>query len=136
MGPDYEGDYHRSTVQSAEHFGREEGSLAEGVVCLVSAMWQLSSLGGAKFTDALKAKEQEERDARLSKLRPALRNMLKGNPSVFHYTTFNTADKLFQQHPIWQQARIESERKLIFEEYVAELKQREVVCAMFGALFD
>jgi pre-mRNA-processing factor 40 len=75
----------------------------------------------------LKAKEKEEREARLSKLRPALRNMLKGNPSVFHYTTFTTADKLFSQHPIWQQAKIEAERKLIFEEYVAELKQREVV---------
>ena len=53
--------------------------------------------------------------------------MLKGNPNVFHYTTFPTADKLFAQHPIWQQARIESERRMIFEEYVAELKQREVV---------
>ena len=91
---------------------------------------------GGKFTDALKSKEQEERDARLSKLRPALRNMLKGNPSVFHYTSFNTADKLFQQHPIWQQARIETERKLIFEEYVAELKQREVVGIMFATLID
>jgi hypothetical protein len=53
--------------------------------------------------------------------------MLKGNPNVFHYTTFNTADKLFAHHPIWQMAKIEAERKLIFEEYVAELKQREVV---------
>jgi pre-mRNA-processing factor 40 len=53
--------------------------------------------------------------------------MLKGNPSVFHYTTFTTANKLFSQHPIWQQAKIEAERKLIFEEYVTELKQREVV---------
>lgn len=53
--------------------------------------------------------------------------MLKGNPNVFHYTTFATADRLFAQHPIWQQAKIEAERKLIFEEYVAELKQREVV---------
>lgn len=52
--------------------------------------------------------------------------MLKGNPNVFHYTTFATADKLFAQHPIWQQARIEAERRLIFEEYVSELKQREV----------
>jgi pre-mRNA-processing factor 40 len=78
----------------------------------------------------LKAKEQEEKEARLSKLRPALRNMLKGNPNVFHYTTFTTADKLFSQHPIWQQAKIEAERKLIFEEYVAELKQREVVRVM------
>ncbi|KAJ3556676.1 hypothetical protein NM688_g1891 [Phlebia brevispora] len=69
-----------------------------------------------KYTENLKAKEQEERDARLSKLRPAIRNMLKGNPNVFHYTTFTTADKLFAQHPIWQQAKIEAERKLIFEE--------------------
>lgn len=77
--------------------------------------------------DNLKAKEQEEREARLAKTRPAIRNMLKGNPNVFHYTTFPTADKLFAQHPIWQQAKVEAERKLIFEEYVAELKQREVV---------
>lgn len=62
--------------------------------------------------------------------------MLKGNPSVFHYTTFNTADKLFQQHPIWQQGRIEAERKLVFEEYVAELKQREVVGATFTVFID
>jgi pre-mRNA-processing factor 40 len=75
----------------------------------------------------LRAKEQEEKEARLAKLRPAIRNMLKGNPNVFHYTTFRTADKLFAQHPIWQQARIEAERKLIFEEYVTELKQREMV---------
>jgi pre-mRNA-processing factor 40 len=79
----------------------------------------------------LRAKEQEEKEARLAKLRPALRNMLKGNPNVYHYTTFRTADKLFAQHPIWQQARLEAERKLIFEEYVTELKQREMVCHIF-----
>jgi hypothetical protein len=53
--------------------------------------------------------------------------MLKGNPQVFHYTTFATADKLFSSHPIWQQARIEAERRHIFEDYVNELKQREIV---------
>jgi hypothetical protein len=81
----------------------------------------------SKYTTGLKQKEREEKEARLAKLRPAIRNMLKGNPNVFHYSTFRTADKLFSQHPIWQQAKIESERKLIFEEYVAELKEREVV---------
>ena len=80
-----------------------------------------------KFTAQLKAKEQEEKEARMAKLRPALRNMLKGNPNVFHYTTFSTANKLFAQHPIWQQARIEAERRQIFEEYVDELKEREIV---------
>lgn len=83
-----------------------------------------------QYTDNLRAKEQEERDARLSKLRPAIRNMLKGNPNVFHYSTFATADKLFAQHPIWQQAKIEAERRLVFEEYVSELKQREVVSSL------
>ena len=62
--------------------------------------------------------------------------MLKGNPNVFHYTTFSTADKLFSQHPIWQQAKIESERKLIFEEYVAELKQREVVRVRLNPVYS
>lgn len=80
-----------------------------------------------QFTTALKVKEHEEKEARLAKLRPAVRNMLRGNPNVFHYTTFPTADKLFSQHPIWQQAKIEAERRLIFEEYVTELKHREVV---------
>jgi pre-mRNA-processing factor 40 len=80
-----------------------------------------------QYTENLKAKEQEEREARLSKLRPAIRNMLKGNPNVHHYSTFPTADRLFSQHPIWQQAKIEGERRLIFEEYVSELKQREMV---------
>ena len=88
---------------------------------------RLSDLHSWQYTEGLKAKEQEEREARLAKIRPAIRNMLKGNPNVFHYTTFSTADRLFAQHPIWQQARVESERKLIFDEYVAELKQREVV---------
>ena len=63
--------------------------------------------------------------------------MLKGNPNVFYYTTFATADNLFGQHPIWQQAKIESERKAIFEEYVAELKQREVVCSLnYDAIYS
>jgi hypothetical protein len=53
--------------------------------------------------------------------------MLKGNPMVFHYTTFKTADKLFAKHPIWQQAKIEAERKLIFEEYVDSLKEHDLV---------
>ncbi|KAI0065611.1 hypothetical protein BV25DRAFT_1913625 [Artomyces pyxidatus] len=79
-----------------------------------------------KYTENLKAKEHEEREARLAKIRPAIRNLLKGNPNVFHFTTFRTADKIFAQHPIWQQAKVEAERKLVFEEYVAELKQREV----------
>ena len=63
----------------------------------------------------------------MSKLRPSIRNLLKGNPSIFHYTSFETADQLFSQHPIWQQARIESERRELFLEYLTELQNREQV---------
>ena len=75
--------------------------------------------------DGLRA-EKEEKEAWLARTRPAMRNMFRGNPNVFPFTTF-TADKLFAQHPIWQQAKIESERKMVFEEYVAELRLRELV---------
>jgi pre-mRNA-processing factor 40 len=63
----------------------------------------------------------------MNKQRPAIRNLLKGNPNVFHYTSFETADQIFSQHPIWQQVRIESERRQLFREYIAELQQREQV---------
>lgn len=106
--------------------------MAEGSFILLCKVW-VSLLftfffsSTKQYVDNLKQKEIEEKEARLAKLRPAIRNMLRGNPNVFHYTTFATADRLFAQHPIWQQAKIESERKLVFEEYVTELKQREVV---------
>ena len=47
------------------------------------------------------------------------------------FRSFATADKLFAQHPIWQQAKIEVERKLVFDEYVAELVEREMVSPPF-----
>ena len=101
--------------------------LGKGAPAFFSYLASLITKNLLQYTNGLKVKEQEEKEARLSKLRPAIRNMLRGNPSVFHYSTFKTADRLFAQHPIWQQAKIEAERKLIFEEYVAELKEREVV---------
>ncbi|TRM59164.1 hypothetical protein BD626DRAFT_550416 [Schizophyllum amplum] len=86
LGADYARDHHGPSVPRAQLARGEEAAFE-------------------KFTAQLKAKEQEEKETRMAKLRPALRNMLKGNPNVFHYTTFSTADKLFAQHPIWQQAR-------------------------------
>ncbi|KZV94551.1 hypothetical protein EXIGLDRAFT_736585 [Exidia glandulosa HHB12029] len=82
-----------------------------------------------KFVDHLRTKEIEEKEARLSKLRPAIRNMLKGNPNVHHYTTFPTVDRLFAAHPIWQQAKVLEERKMLFEEYIQELKDKDLAAA-------
>lgn len=128
MGPDNARHHNGPAIQGVEFACREKSHLAESAfshLCLFRP-----NTGSPQYTEGLKAKEKEEREARLAKIRPAIRNMLKGNPNVFHYSTFPTADRLFAQHPIWQQARIETERKFIFEEYVAELKQREVVYVM------
>ncbi len=38
---------------------------------------------GLKYTNGLRVKAQEEHEARHAKLRPALRNILRGNPDVF-----------------------------------------------------
>ena len=79
------------------------------------------------YVEGLRAKEKEK-EGRLAKIRSAMRNMLKANPNVFPYTTFTAGDKLFTQHPNWLQAKIESERKMVFEEYVC----RRVQAARIG----
>jgi pre-mRNA-processing factor 40 len=42
---------------------------------------RLSDIQLWQYTEGLKARDQEEREARLAKIRPAIRNMLKGNPN-------------------------------------------------------
>ena len=48
--------------------------------------------------------------------------MLKWNPNIRHYTTFSAADKLFAQHPIWQQRE-----EVDIRRHVSELKKQKMV---------
>ncbi|CAE6369167.1 unnamed protein product [Rhizoctonia solani] len=91
------------------------GSLAEK-----KAAWQ-------KFVEAIKAKEKEERDARIAKARPGIRNLLTNSKDIHYYTTFPTAEKLFAKVSTWNAAKIEEERKIIFDEFVDELKNAETI---------
>jgi len=99
--------------------------MAEGMS--IANVRYLSLICHKQYIELQKKKEAEEKEVRMSKLRPSIRNLLKGNPSIFHYTTFETADQFFSQHPIWQQARIESERRELFQEYLTDLQNREQV---------
>ncbi|KAG9023122.1 hypothetical protein FRB95_013546, partial [Tulasnella sp. JGI-2019a] len=76
-----------------------------------------------KYNDDIKSRAAEEREARLNRLRPSFKTLLVGNPDVTFYSTFRTADELFSQHPTWQAAKIEEERRFLFEEHVNELKR-------------
>jgi pre-mRNA-processing factor 40 len=76
---------------------------------------------------AIKTKEKEEQEARLTKARPTFKGLLAGNPHVHHYSTFRTIDKLFAQHPAWSSVKNENERRILFDEHVNELKAIEFV---------
>jgi hypothetical protein len=52
---------------------------------------------------------------------------LTNSRDIRYYTTFPTAEKLFAKVPAWNAAKIEEERKIIFEEFVEELKNAETV---------
>lgn len=88
----------------------------------------------SKFVKALQTKEKEEKDARLQKSRPAIRALLSGNPNIHHYTTFGTANKLFAHHPSWANVKIEEERRLLFDEHIAELNLIDVVSIILPTL--
>ncbi|KAG8691763.1 hypothetical protein FRC11_010634, partial [Ceratobasidium sp. 423] len=91
------------------------GSLAEK-----KAAWQ-------KYVEAIKAKEKDERDARIAKARSGIRTLLTNSRDIHYYTTFPTAEKLFAKVPAWNAAKIEGERKIIFDEFIDELKNAETV---------
>ncbi|CAE6462005.1 unnamed protein product [Rhizoctonia solani] len=93
---------------------------ALGTLAEKKAAWQ-------KFVEAIKAKEKDERDARIAKARPGIRNLLTNSRDIRYYTTFPTAEKLFAKVPAWNAAKIEEERKIIFEEFVEELKNAETI---------
>jgi len=76
-----------------------------------------TNVGSVPHSTPMASRLKSRGEARLAKLRPAIQNLLRENPNVYCYTTFPTADKLFAQYPIWQQAKVESDRRLIFEEH-------------------
>ncbi|EUC55685.1 Pre-mRNA-processing protein PRP40 [Rhizoctonia solani AG-3 Rhs1AP] len=91
------------------------GSLAEK-----KAAWQ-------KYVEAIEAKEKEERDSRIAKARSGIRTLLTNSRDIHYYTTFPTAEKLFAKVSAWNAAKIEEERRIIFDEFIEELKNAETI---------
>jgi pre-mRNA-processing factor 40 len=61
---------------------------------------------------------------------------LTNSKDIFYYTTFPTAEKLFSKVPAWNAAKVEEERKIIFEEFIDELKNAETVDYSLFRTFD
>ncbi|KAF8315349.1 hypothetical protein DL93DRAFT_2166723 [Clavulina sp. PMI_390] len=81
------------------------------------------------YVSGIRQKEKEELEARLQKARPSFKGLLAGNPHVHHYSTFRTLNKLFAQHPAWTSLKNESERQMLLDEHIAELKALELTRA-------
>jgi len=63
----------------------------------------------------------------LQRARPAFKNILNGNAQIRHYTTFHTANKLFEHNSIWAAVKNPQEREILFDEHIAELAAKELV---------
>lgn len=79
-----------------------------------------------KYVAHLKATHALERDARLNRLRPQFKRLLQDHPQIHTYSTFKTADAMFQGNSIWESAKGE-ERTLLWEEFLRDLKAKEDV---------
>ncbi|KZT56902.1 hypothetical protein CALCODRAFT_496911 [Calocera cornea HHB12733] len=78
-----------------------------------------------QYVEDLKTKEAEEKEARLQRLRPAFKSLLGNSNNVHYYTTFRTAEKLFNGNSTWSQIKLEVERRMLFDEYVSGLMEKQ-----------
>lgn len=129
--------YHRSSVQELQQSRGEEGRLHQGQSsCSFSRSFPVRAHQCVfiQFIADAKAKQSEEKESRLRRIRGPFRSLLSDHPAIYSYSTFKTAEVLFAGNSIWLQAKGEEERRALFDEYIAELKQKELVSSV--ELFD
>lgn len=77
-----------------------------------------------KWQQRLIKEKQEQREARIAELRPRLRRLFAQSGVIKSYSTMKTADKAFAADKYWRRAKPD-ERRLLLDEYTAELRTHE-----------
>lgn len=77
-----------------------------------------------KYCQDMVLHEQERAKERLAKLRADFETMLKRHPEITHYTRWKTARPMIEGETHFRSTDDESERRQLFDEYVAELKKK------------
>lgn len=78
-----------------------------------------------RYIHDLKANQAAIRQAKLDRLRPYIRKLLSSHPRIKAYSTFKTAESLFENNKYWKEIKQEEDRRKLFEEYVGELRKQD-----------
>ncbi|KAF1956243.1 hypothetical protein CC80DRAFT_414032 [Byssothecium circinans] len=76
-----------------------------------------------KYCDDLRAQEKHKEKDRQAKLRMDFMAMLRSHPEIKHYTKWRTARPILEEETIFRSAKDDNERRQLFDEYIALLKQ-------------
>lgn len=79
-----------------------------------------------KYCHDMITQDQERAKERIAKLRADFETMLKRHPEIKHYTSWKTARPIIEGETIFRSTDNETERRQLFREYIAGLKQEHV----------
>ena len=79
-----------------------------------------------KHVVEVRQQEKDRAKERLAKLRTDFGNMLRTHPEIKHYSRWKTIRPIIEREMVFRAAESEDERKQLFEEYIIELKKRNV----------
>ncbi|KAI9800103.1 MAG: hypothetical protein M1825_004285 [Sarcosagium campestre] len=79
-----------------------------------------------KYAIEMRVQEKDRAKERLAKLRADFGTMLRSHPEIKHYTRWKTARPIIEGETIFRSTNDDNERRQLFEEYVIELKKKNV----------
>ena len=79
-----------------------------------------------KYVSEVRVQEKDRAKERLAKLRADFGAMLRSHPEIKHYTRWKTARPILEHEAIFRSTDDDSERRQLFEEYIAELKRANI----------
>lgn len=78
-----------------------------------------------KYVEEIQKQESEKEHDRLIKLKADFNRMLKSHPEIKYYTRWRVAREILDGETAFKATDNEEEKRLLFEEYIAELKRIE-----------
>ena len=79
-----------------------------------------------KYAVEVRQQEAERAKERFAKLRTDFLDMLKTHPEIQHFSRWKTIRSILERETVFRAAESEDERKHLFEEYIVDLKKRNV----------
>jgi hypothetical protein len=126
LGCDDSEDYCGSALQVAQDFGREESRVAKGK--FFRGRTRTHGLRSWQYVSDLVANAEAARQEKITRLRPHFKKLFQQNKDrIKAYSTFRTAEKLFENDRVWNSLERAEDRKTLFDEYVHDLKTAKQV---------